>query len=356
MRSLHRRSSPRSVWSRKPPRMHLLDACDYMIYFSHSQRFFRCRWIHWPPYSFLQEDAQDLDALCLAKSYFDLKEYDRAAYFLRGCRSQKAYFLYMYSRYLVRCFVLVFMWIFQIPSLWKWNVNKNNILLYSLSQAKRRKMTRRSTAWVRVSASFQTAFPASAAPVILHVFGCRSSGEGSGTKRGAARTSSGAEQKTQRWRAGWIRALSVCIKLVLKWWVVTPKNEFRMNYHPSFTPVMGWFFVSWICWRRRWRSSWLRLTLCRCTGDRGWSSAISSPTLKWYVFHRMCFIQRMSKQKLKLFCAFPSWSPCLCQTAGWGISSWRTCTRSCRWSKRRCRSTRASWKRALPRAHTSSLR
>ncbi|KAI2650928.1 hypothetical protein H4Q32_018911 [Labeo rohita] len=47
-----------------------------------------------------EEDAQDLDALCLAKSYFDLKEYDRAAYFLRGCRSQKAYFLYMYSRYL----------------------------------------------------------------------------------------------------------------------------------------------------------------------------------------------------------------------------------------------------------------
>ena len=49
-----------------------------------------------------QDDALDLDALCLAKSYFDLKEYDRAAFFLRGCRSQKAYFLYMYSRYLVR--------------------------------------------------------------------------------------------------------------------------------------------------------------------------------------------------------------------------------------------------------------
>uniref|UniRef100_A0A672R1C0 Cyclosome subunit 8 n=1 Tax=Sinocyclocheilus grahami TaxID=75366 RepID=A0A672R1C0_SINGR len=46
------------------------------------------------------EDARDLDALCLAKSHFELKEYDRAAYFLRGCRSQKAYFLYMYSRYL----------------------------------------------------------------------------------------------------------------------------------------------------------------------------------------------------------------------------------------------------------------
>lgn len=50
-----------------------------------------------------QEDAQDLDALTLAKSYFDLKEFDRAAYFLKGCSSQKAYFLYMYSRYLVRC-------------------------------------------------------------------------------------------------------------------------------------------------------------------------------------------------------------------------------------------------------------
>ncbi|KAG7484883.1 hypothetical protein MATL_G00055100 [Megalops atlanticus] len=53
-----------------------------------------------PPPPFTEEDAQDLDALGLAKSYFDLKEYDRAAYFLRGCRSQKAYFLYMYSRYL----------------------------------------------------------------------------------------------------------------------------------------------------------------------------------------------------------------------------------------------------------------
>lgn len=49
----------------------------------------------------VKEDAQDLDALTLAKSYFDLKEYDRAAYFLKGCCSQKAYFLYMYSRYLV---------------------------------------------------------------------------------------------------------------------------------------------------------------------------------------------------------------------------------------------------------------
>ncbi|KAK0154937.1 Cell division cycle protein 23 [Merluccius polli] len=53
-----------------------------------------------PPPVVTEEDVQDLDAFALAKSYFDLKEYDRAAYFLRGCHSQKAYFLYMYSRYL----------------------------------------------------------------------------------------------------------------------------------------------------------------------------------------------------------------------------------------------------------------
>uniref|UniRef100_A0A3B3ZU75 Cyclosome subunit 8 n=1 Tax=Periophthalmus magnuspinnatus TaxID=409849 RepID=A0A3B3ZU75_9GOBI len=53
-----------------------------------------------PAPEFTEEDAEDLDALTLAKSYFDLKEYDRAAYFLKACRSNKAYFLYMYSRYL----------------------------------------------------------------------------------------------------------------------------------------------------------------------------------------------------------------------------------------------------------------
>lgn len=82
-----------------------------------------CKCKHWLSFPFFQEDAQDLDALCLAKSYFDLKEYDRAAYFLRGCRSQKAYFLYMYSRYLVRCFTIVLQ-MFSIPSLWRWNVEE----------------------------------------------------------------------------------------------------------------------------------------------------------------------------------------------------------------------------------------
>lgn len=66
-----------------------MQLCDCLIFF-------------YPYVCCIQEDAQDLDALTLAKSYFDLKEYDRAAYFLKGCCSQKAYFLYMYSRYLVR--------------------------------------------------------------------------------------------------------------------------------------------------------------------------------------------------------------------------------------------------------------
>ncbi len=36
----------------------------------------------------------------MAKNYFDLGEYDRAAHFLESSRSPEVYFLYMYSRYL----------------------------------------------------------------------------------------------------------------------------------------------------------------------------------------------------------------------------------------------------------------
>lgn len=72
--------------------------------------------------SISKEDAQDLDALCLAKSYFDLKEYDRSAYFLRGCRSQKAYFLYMYSRYLVRA-KCIFCVIVLYEGMWKIDIS-----------------------------------------------------------------------------------------------------------------------------------------------------------------------------------------------------------------------------------------
>uniref|UniRef100_A0A2K6GYB6 Cdc23 domain-containing protein n=1 Tax=Propithecus coquereli TaxID=379532 RepID=A0A2K6GYB6_PROCO len=52
-----------------------------------------------PPPPVTEEDAQDMDVYTLAKAYFDVKEYDRAAHFLHGCNSKKAYFLYMYSRY-----------------------------------------------------------------------------------------------------------------------------------------------------------------------------------------------------------------------------------------------------------------
>ena len=50
----------------------------------------------------LQDFLAEFDQYTLAKSYFDLKEYDRAAYFVDKCRSQKAFFLHVYARYLVR--------------------------------------------------------------------------------------------------------------------------------------------------------------------------------------------------------------------------------------------------------------
>ena len=47
-----------------------------------------------------QEFALDSDRYMLAKSYFDLKEYDRASHFVSGCNSPEAYFLHMYARFL----------------------------------------------------------------------------------------------------------------------------------------------------------------------------------------------------------------------------------------------------------------
>jgi anaphase-promoting complex subunit 8 len=47
-----------------------------------------------------QQFLKEYDCFTLAKSYFDLKEYDRAAYFLTDCKSSKGYFLHMYSRYM----------------------------------------------------------------------------------------------------------------------------------------------------------------------------------------------------------------------------------------------------------------
>lgn len=106
-----------------------------------------------------QEDAQDLDALTLAKSYFDLKEYDRAAYFLKGCCSQKSYFLYMYSRYLVSLYSLhTYTLVFDSFSR-KGRLCLGNILIardfFSLfSQERKRKMMRLWTAWVRTWLGF----------------------------------------------------------------------------------------------------------------------------------------------------------------------------------------------------------
>lgn len=47
-----------------------------------------------------QSDFADYDRYTLAKSYFDLQEYDRAAHFTKSCKSPKAYFIHVYARYL----------------------------------------------------------------------------------------------------------------------------------------------------------------------------------------------------------------------------------------------------------------
>ncbi|XP_044267888.1 cell division cycle protein 23 homolog [Tribolium madens] len=42
----------------------------------------------------------EMEAYFMAKSYFDLKEYDRCAHFLKNCTKPKTRFLYFYARYL----------------------------------------------------------------------------------------------------------------------------------------------------------------------------------------------------------------------------------------------------------------
>eukprot|EP00794_Sanderia_malayensis_P005505 gene5505-6190_t len=46
------------------------------------------------------EFKKDFYAYSLAKTYFDMREYERAAHHLQGCKSHKAYFLYLYSMYM----------------------------------------------------------------------------------------------------------------------------------------------------------------------------------------------------------------------------------------------------------------
>jgi anaphase-promoting complex subunit 8 len=50
----------------------------------------------------LRETSDDLEKFTLAKTYFDLKEYYRAAHALDGCTSHRSVFLRSYSRFLVR--------------------------------------------------------------------------------------------------------------------------------------------------------------------------------------------------------------------------------------------------------------
>jgi len=47
-----------------------------------------------------ENEVVEYDRYTLAKSYFDLQEYDRAAHFSKSCTSSKAYFIHIYSRYL----------------------------------------------------------------------------------------------------------------------------------------------------------------------------------------------------------------------------------------------------------------
>lgn len=66
-----------------------------------SEMSFALKHIEFPENNhFYEESTNELEELMLAKSYFDLKEYDRAAHFVKDCVNPKARFLYFYSRYL----------------------------------------------------------------------------------------------------------------------------------------------------------------------------------------------------------------------------------------------------------------
>lgn len=45
-------------------------------------------------------EAQEFSQYLLAKSYFDVKEYDRCSHVLEKCTSRKAVFLHLYSKYI----------------------------------------------------------------------------------------------------------------------------------------------------------------------------------------------------------------------------------------------------------------
>ncbi|XP_072178028.1 uncharacterized protein [Diadema setosum] len=47
-----------------------------------------------------QDFLEEFDKYTLAKTFFDLREYERAAFFVEDCQSNKAFFLHMYANYL----------------------------------------------------------------------------------------------------------------------------------------------------------------------------------------------------------------------------------------------------------------
>ena len=47
---------------------------------------------------------KDFYMYSLAKTHYDMKEYERAAYVSQNCKSCKGYFLHLYSLYMVRDF------------------------------------------------------------------------------------------------------------------------------------------------------------------------------------------------------------------------------------------------------------
>ena len=55
----------------------------------------------------------EYDKYSLGKSYFDSKEFSRAAHHLKACKSQPAMFLYYYSRYMVCTLLLLLSEVFD---------------------------------------------------------------------------------------------------------------------------------------------------------------------------------------------------------------------------------------------------
>lgn len=45
------------------------------------------------------DDVDESDTYDLAKAYFDLKEYDRSAFFSQDCKSSRCVFLHFFSRF-----------------------------------------------------------------------------------------------------------------------------------------------------------------------------------------------------------------------------------------------------------------